>query len=287
VSKGRRLPALGACLLIATLGAGSALGAGLKTGTSTAVIPGGAPFTGTATATCPGKSRIVSGGFQDLGHQESLTGPSDTAYSSLRVGRKAWRASADNFNLAVPGTLAVFAYCSKERSLKALKVRTASAIVPLNGSGVATARCPSGHKVVSGGFDFPGFTHEPGPGAFPFRSIKSGSRSWTVAADAGDNSGGTFVAYAYCRKGGEGLKARSAQVGVPAAPPALAGATAQCKSDETVLSGGFDQIGFGVPGGQYSFTYESLKVAGRSWRAAAENFGGPGTMRVYAYCQKK
>jgi hypothetical protein len=149
-----------------------------------------------------------------------------------------------------------------------------------------SAKCSPGERVVSGGFDNPGFGDTtPGkPGLFAYASHRSSRREWTAAAQNDNDGVGKLVVFAYCRRTGS-LEARSASATVPSNGTQHGTATARCPSGSQAISGGFDNPGFSTDGGAGFFPYVSKRSGGRGWRVSVELFRpAPAKLRVLVYC---
>jgi hypothetical protein len=83
---------------------------------------------------------------------------------------------------------------------------------------------------------------------------------------------------------GAGLKTESKSVAVPV--DETAAATAKCKQDQKVISGGFESVNFDPTYEDAGhLPYASFRPGKRSWTAAAANYGDEGTLVAYAYCR--
>jgi hypothetical protein len=284
----RRRFAVGACIVgmaILAIGIGAASGAKLKTSSATTTVPSGE--TGSATAKCKKGTKALSGGFE--GPPDTPTGVGAPGYESRRLGGRKWIYSS--YNSGTGETVTSFAYCRDER----IRVESAETGIAASSGGIeleigdATARCPRGTKVVSGGFDNPDFDTQggfTGPNIRPYESVKVGKRSWRISAYNRSNEAGILVAYAYCHKG-KALKTRQASIALPLGPGGFPNGTvvASCKRSQRVVSGGFssDQPSdFTGP-----FFARSKRMGKRKWVVSAlANVLGP-TITAYAYCEKK
>ena len=277
--------------LAATLALGVAIaaGSGLKTKTASATV-GPSPAAASTTAKCPHSKKVISGGFDNPGFNDTTPGnPGLFAYASHKTGSRRWTVAAQNDNDGA-GTIIAFAYC---RNAESLKTRSASATVPNTGTqhGTATARCPQGQKAVSGGVDNPDFGTDGGAGFFPYVSKKSGGRGWTVSVELFRPAPATLTAFVHCREG-EGVKTRSVSATVPASGSFTGTATAKCKPGETLISGGYSTTSPENAGGGGSpdlWYYSSHKAGRRGWTVSAFDNGGAagGTFTALAYCEKK
>ncbi len=183
---------------------------------------------------------------------------------------------------------ATLAFAAAIAAGSGLRTSTASTTVgPSPDASSKSAKCPNGKKVISGGFDNPGFADiSPGkPGLFAYASHRSRSRRWTVGAQNDNDGAGKLVAFAYCRSAGS-LKARSASVMVPNTGTQHGTATARCPSGSDAISGGFDNPGFTTDGGAGFFPYVSKKSGSRGWRVSVELYRPtPAKLRVLVYCR--
>jgi hypothetical protein len=243
---------------------------------------------GVALALIPGRSKAVAGGY--VAPPDMPDGLGAEAHESRRVGARKWTTST--YNSGTGERLTTFAYCRDE----VIRIATAQVGIaaaqagfpPLLDTGSATAKCPRGTRVVSGGFDNPDFAHTggfDGPNIRPYESRKVGKRKWKVSASNRSDEAGTLVAYAYCHDG-KAPKTKSKNKSLelkPGAPRATA--IARCKKSQRVVSGGFssDQpADFGGP-----FVTESRRKGKRKWVVTAfSNEVGP-AITAYAYCEKK
>jgi hypothetical protein len=172
----------------------------------------------------------------------------------------------------------------------ALQTRSASKTVgPTPDAASRSAKCPRGTRVVSGGFDNPGFDDlTPGnPGIFAYASHRSPHRKWTVGAQNDNDGAGKMVAFAYCRNT-RSLKARSASTTVPNTGAGHGGTTARCPTGLRAVSGGLDNPDFTTDGGAGFFPYVSKKVGRRGWNVKVELYRpAPAKLRVFVYCRAR
>lgn len=143
---------------------------------------------------CPQGRTIVSGGVYgelNRGGSKTIVVPN----TSRRVGKRTWEARASNAG-GMEGGLRAFAYCHKG---KALKPRKAADVV--SGTGVeygtveVVASCRAGERVVSGGYDAPGWVTSE---VLIYASRKLGKRRWSVSAATRQASAAQVTSYAYC-----------------------------------------------------------------------------------------
>jgi hypothetical protein len=267
------------CIGLAALGTGVAVGGkGLKTKTQATTVE---PTTvSSATAKCKRGTKAVSGGFASNHVIGSDEFGSLIPQQSSRQGARRWVAAAYNLGLN-PGELTAFAHCRDEK----LKRRSASIAIEPGEGGTASAKCPKGTRLLSGGFE--GGEGPPDtPRFWITTSRKLGPRTWTVSASNTGGAEGELVAYAYCR---EGSKLQTAQVSDTVnlddyPTNADADMAPTCKRRQRVVSGGWasndDQIAAAFRA--------SHRLDPRTWRIRATAQGIFGTdVTAYAYCEKK
>jgi hypothetical protein len=243
-----------------------------------------------ATATCPAGRHVVSGGFA------SPQNPSVVANHA--VGTKAWTITAFDTD-----SISAVAYCSKY--IKGVTESTATA--PMDQvndlQGGATASCPSGSRVIAGGWEYANpFDNSP-----IYTSMPASSSEWTVYG-ASDVTGNSITAYAYCltnklttvrlgektsvnnttvraaRRGGAG-QSRGL---LPSTQPS---ATVSCKKGETLFGGGYETTplpDFNNQSGPDTFFGKSARYQGRGWMANAVNYSSydGGEIQAFAVCRK-
>ena len=154
--------------------------------------PGGVS---TATATCPNGKQAVGGGYS--------TPPLDGnnaifVLSSIRSSQRGWTVSALVDEGA--GSVTAFAYCRNKS--KPISDVASTGTVPSGGGaqGAASATCPPGSRLVSGGFDI---THGPANSAFAV-AVSSQTTTpgvWSVVAVNNTNGAHVFTTHAYCMTG--------------------------------------------------------------------------------------
>lgn len=275
-----------AAATIAVLGliAGTAL-AGKKLMTASESISVGTDQTLSVEATCPKGTKALSGGFATEWDAASLvTSPFLEVNQSQRSGRRGWVGEA--FNDQPAGDLTSFAYC---RASKKLTRMTDTVPSPVGQFVTATAECPPGTRVISGGFagsptDAVGDT----PVLYISESRRATKRTWEASAHGNGNEPGELTAIAYCAKGPK-LKQRADSGLVGGDPPAeqTAELLARCKRKERIVAGGFgstDNSGEATPR-----VLTSRKQGKRGW-AETVILGSNGLnteVTAYAYCEKK
>jgi hypothetical protein len=258
--------------------------AGKKLKTSSATTTVGTQENGSATAACKRGTKAVSGGFETEFFGIVPNFPFIPAESSRRSGPRDWTSSGFN-NGSAEGDLTAFAYCRPRR----LKTNSETITIPVGQFDTATASCPTGTKVFSGGFqaepiDLMGTT----PVLYVSESRRASKRTWEASAHSNGNEEGDLTAYVYCRSGRK-LKARQATATISDMSPETSSADfqARCKRRERVVSGGF-----GSPDDSGEFTprfLTSKKLGKRGWEVEAflGSMGGTIEVTAHAYCERK
>jgi hypothetical protein len=275
--------ALAGLLMLAAIASG---GERLKTKSQTTQID--PQDDGSATAKCKRGTKAVSGGFSS---ELDLANPAlILPYASLRQGGRGWRSSGLYLSGAQESDFTSYAYCRDEQLKKNSKSVTVDGSAPPDyGTGSATAKCPKGTTIVSGGFDNPDFDVDFSgmgqTGLIGYESRRQGKRKWTASAlNLGDDSGELRV-QANCREG-EKLKTKQRSEEIDATGGAeLAEVTARCAKKQRVISGGFsssDPIDAG--GSELALVYGSRKQGKRQWTVSAV-LTGEETITAYAYCE--
>lgn len=148
----------------------------------------------TATATCPSGKQAVGGGFSvplTLTNKLFVT-------SSFRSAPNAWTIAARNANGS--GAATAFAYCRNANH--AVTDATSSGTVPSGGSqvGDATASCPTGTRLISGGFEITNGASS--NYAVPALSLAINTNpQWLVQAVNNTTGAHPFTVHAYCMAG--------------------------------------------------------------------------------------
>jgi hypothetical protein len=285
MARSRRGFAILACLGAATLAVGisAASGAKLKAESASVTVP--VDELGTVAAQCTKGTKAVSGGFEsEFDSESTITSPFLEVNESRRDGRRRWETSAFNGG-ASAGDLTSFAYCRDQKLTRA----TDTVVAPVGDFVTATAKCPGGTKVISGGFEgSPIDTVGTTPVLYISESRRASKRTWEVSAHSNGNEDGDLTAMAYCGKGKK-PKAKSASQRISSDPPdpQTAELLVRCKRNQRVVSGGFgspDDSGESTPR-----VMTSMRVGQRGWAVTAflGSNGLPTEVTAYAYCEKK
>jgi hypothetical protein len=243
---------------------------------------------GSATARCKAGTEAISGGFRgefDPAGVVSGESPQLQVYESRMRGDRGWVGSA--YNVGATGNFTSFVDCRargpKEES-KTARVE-GTPFMGASRTGDATARCPAGTRVVSGGFDNPDFRwtgdYENNNRIVPYISRKTGPRSWTVEAANYGGADGTLAAYAYCQDVPSlRTKRTTATFSAPPDEVRQGSTVARCPRGQRVVSGGFKAVGVDPQ------VVASRKVGARRWKASASvPYPTAITLTAYAYCR--
>jgi hypothetical protein len=155
--------------------------------------------------------------------------------------------------------------------------------VPEDKSATATAKCPQGSTVVSGGFAAPDRVYA---GGGPYTEILSanrqGKRAWVVRGQNFSSKDGTMYSYAYCADIGPIQVAEGTDT---VEDRRDATATARCPQGLTAISGGW--AGKNAGGGRpQMIPFLSKRKGTNAWTVGAVNgsFNQSATLTAYAYC---
>ena len=159
---------------------------------------------------------------------------------------------------------------------------------PTGTIGSATAHCPRGTRVISGGYDS---TFRAGA-LLPFASIRSGPRSWRVSAYrvAGGSGKLKLTAYAKCGDHPGPLASVSQKTTAPAPPGHIALRTLRprCPAGGFALAGGFKISVNGRlnPNAPPVAIILGSRAAGQAWAVTATRLApsGESKLTAFAYC---
>jgi hypothetical protein len=146
----------------------------------------------------------------------------------------------------------------------------------------ATARCPKGQFLITGGFQRTDFTS--GGGNYITESRAAGPRAWRVTGSAftwpGTNGGGELTAVAYCVRHRGAILTEVPSGPVPVATGAVATATTPgCPGGLRLTTTGFD-----LGGSPNAFYGGSSINPDNTSTATAFGFFGPAALTAYGYC---
>jgi hypothetical protein len=245
--------------------------------TATGNSVSGSGSVSTAVATCPSGTVVFGGGFS----APLLSGSTAIAvFESYRSAPGSWTASA--LRLGGSGAAASVAYC--RRSSRPIADVTATGAVPSGTAktGSATATCPSGTRLVAGGFQ-----SSRGPGtaalAVPWTNMASGS-SWSLVSANNSSGAQTITAHAYCLAGIRAPTVVSSQrlssvaqyqtltATTPVCPAPKKKGKKKKKPRQRLSAGGFSTP---IPAASPLAVFDSSMEASSAWAATASNASGP------------
>lgn len=161
---------------------------------NTGVMASPAPANTTLTASCTSGYTLFSGGFLFYGNASSEANSSTYRNDSPSAGK--WTVMAA-FS-STPAHLGSEAYCGQGLTVS---THTASKAIAARAAASATASCPTGETLLSGGFTTtptPDWDKSGGPDTYFSASYRSAERSWTVTAHNYSSVAGTITASAIC-----------------------------------------------------------------------------------------
>jgi hypothetical protein len=145
--------------------------------------------------------------------------------------------------------------------------------------GSATARCPKGQQLVTGGFQRSNFGFE-GGGNYVTESRAVGTRAWRVSGASFPEGGGELTAIAYCVK-----HRRPFLTEVSASTAIAAGQSATATTPPCPAGRRLTTTGFSTEGSRNAFFVgSSLNRDGSSSSTAFGHFGPAPNLIAYGYC---
>jgi hypothetical protein len=148
----------------------------------------------------------------------------------------------------------------------------------------ATARCPGGQQLMSGGFQRTDFLNDGGNYVTESRAV--GSKAWRVTASAYGDYGGEVTAIAYCVKSKRPLLAEVSASSPLAFGQAATATTPGCPAGRRMTSGGFS-----ANGSTKTFFAGGSINGDQTWSASSYGFFGGLTaygpadrLTAYGYC---
>lgn len=275
VTARRVLAGLVAAVAVLAIGASSASAVIQTASNSVTIAPG---VVKPVSAACPGGTNPLSAGFAVGGFDTVDDGIVPMTSRRISGGTSA---IGRNNSESVTGTFTDLAYCDTEP--RSIVTRAATVALPADTSRTATALCPDGTKVVSGGFVMTRSSASSKPFPYASRRVANG---WRVSALSFTDSG-TLRALAYCESGGPNLTAVSeSDTTDPSQYHGLATATPDCPGGTRPISGGFDGHYSATPYFHAVAPLVSRRIAG-GWKVSGWSVSATvdGTLTGYAYCE--
>jgi hypothetical protein len=231
-------------------------------------------------ARCPG-GRLPLGGGMSYTPPLGADGEGIYPHSYERLGaQRGWHITAwlfaGNEGTVSPHQLRIQAVCG--RGLSPYSAPHKTVFVKPGETKSATARCPGGQKLMSGGFQRTDFLGDGGNWITESKAV--GSNKWTVRARAHGDYGGELTAIAYCAASKKPLLTQVEGSSPPFALGEIATATTpECPGKKVLTSGGFSFNG----GNDAWFAGGSMN--GDTFSAQAfGKFGGAPSLTAYGYC---
>jgi hypothetical protein len=146
--------------------------------------------TKTVTARCPRGQSLLSGGYQ---RTDFRSDGGDYITESKAVGTSAWTATGHAYGSG-PGELTTIAYCARMGRPMLTEVVSPALAVPAGSSATATTTtCPSGRRLVAGGFSSNGSTN----GLFEDGTLNQNG-TWSASSYGFFGAVPSLTAYGYC-----------------------------------------------------------------------------------------
>ncbi len=238
----------------------------------------------TATATCPSKTKAVGGGFV-LSPPGPGLGFFGIVYESVKVGQKAWRASAQNFDGGAPDSLSITTQVICRKGAPSTTTATNTTPKPaVNQIGpTSLASCTGKASAQAPGF----LTGLPvsGPAANliitdSFLAAAKTANTTLISSASATNS---LTTNAYCANGK--VKQVAGQGSTVSTSLSTVESTATCTGKNKMLSGGFQQEGASTTPASYLVPLESQRTGAKTWRVRAVKIGSnPATLIGWGHC---
>jgi hypothetical protein len=146
--------------------------------------------TKTVTATCPRGQFLVSGGFQ---RTDFRSDGGDYITESKASGPKAWTVSGHAYGTG-SGELTAIAYCARMKKPTLTEVASSPAAIGAGQSATATTpSCPSGKRLITGGFSTGGSTN-----ALFAEGTLNANGTWSATSHGFFGPASGLTAYGYC-----------------------------------------------------------------------------------------
>jgi hypothetical protein len=231
---------------------------------------------------CPGNTYPLGGGM-NASPPPDPDGEGAYPHSYERLGAQhGWHINPVLFDPSLGSTTArkvtLQAVCGK--GLVPASTPRKTIFLKAGETGSATARCPKGQQLISGGFQRTNFRGHGGDYVTESRAISS--NAWRASGRAFGSYGGELTAIAYCDKSKRPLLTEiSATTPLPAGSFAAA-TTPGCPPRMRLTSGGFS-----ANGSHLTFFADGFFTDQGTWTASGFGFFGPApSLTAYGYCLK-
>ncbi|HEY6771756.1 MAG TPA: hypothetical protein VI035_04825 [Solirubrobacterales bacterium] len=270
------------------------------------------------TAVCPPGTVALGGGYSgEVGREAAKPTDLYVIYESRRDSPTSWRVSATREDAGTQGNsstifITATVYCQspnlgaakkpkkpkkastakrkkhkkpRKRTLLIAESSATGAVAERDEQSSATASCPPGLNVISGGFSVsPPPTLSGTALSFPlvWTNHATSANAWTASETTSGTTPTILRSYAYCANTSAPL-ALTGSGSVDAAQTGSA-TTAACPANRPLIGGGFDNTP--IPdGGSAELAFESTGDSG-GWRVSAyENSFEPASLQAIAYCR--
>jgi hypothetical protein len=147
----------------------------------------------TLTPTCPPRTKAIAGGFNFDSTRIAVA-----VYESRRVSDRAWQVSGFEDDTRNFGDFSAFAYCARLKDKVRERTQTLTLRGPRGTVDTATANCPRGTQVISGGWSGTAASYI--GGTLMRQSGRAPHRGWRVTAVRTNAAGinPDLTAHAYC-----------------------------------------------------------------------------------------
>lgn len=232
---------------------------------------------------CPG-GRFPLGGGMVIGTPILPDGEGIYPHSYERLGaQRGWHVSAVMIDpsaaSSVSHRVSIQVLCA--RGVKGQAIGPRKTVFLRSGkTKSATARCPSGTKLISGGFQRTNF-RTPG-GDYVTESRAVGSKAWRVSGRAFGDFGGELTAMAYCVKGKGKLLTEVSGSSAIAAGETGTATTPGCPKGRRLIAGGFSTNG----STNAFYAGSSFNPNGTLSASSFGYFGPAPRLTAFGYCAK-
>jgi hypothetical protein len=234
---------------------------------------------------CPGKAYPIGGGME-VNLPPGPDGEGIYPHSYERLGaQRGFHVSAVLYDLShgstTPRTITIQAVCARGLISENPSPHKTVFIKP-GQTKTATARCPKGQFLVTGGFQRTNFASD--GGNYVIESRADGPSAWRVTGSAFTGTrftgGGELTAIAYCFKHKGPILTEVASTPVPIPGAANAAATTSTCPDELVMT----TTGFSLDSRNGFYAGSSLNDDGTTTANAFGYFGEVPSLTAYGYC---
>jgi hypothetical protein len=238
------------------------------------------------TALCPGKTYPIGGGMSvNLPPGPDGEGVYPHSYERLGAQRGFHVTTVlydHNWTATTPRNVTVQAVCARGQISQNPSPHKTIFIKP-GQTRSATARCPKGQQLITGGFQRTNFASDGGNYVTESRAV--GTRAWRVTGSAfigsGTTGGGELTSIAYCVRKNRAILTEVASAPVAVTPSANASATTPACPDGLTLT----TTGFSLDSRNAFYSGNSLNDDGTT-TANAFGYFGPANLTAYGYCQR-